>query len=236
MSKTGLPELSQIISSLTELNEYLKITNAKDADILSKFKAINFSSASVIEELFGELISVKDKKVLFTKKVSKVATKKSSKPGRDSDYLKKYQNKIDEAHKSYDFVVFTDGSADNISKEYVKYGCLIYAKGDLIETQCVENTSLHINERTSNTAECLAVLKACEFLYKEGLSDHTIMFFSDSEFTLNYLMDENWNKGNPTKGYYNSWIKLKELLSKFKNYNKSWIPRELNDDADKLTR
>lgn len=232
MQKTSLPEL---VKSLSDLSDYLKITNAKDSDVLSKFKAFNFSSGSLLEEIFQKgAIEVKDKNVFFSK--IKMPSAKAAKKGRTEKYLESYEQKIQFAHKNFDYVVFTDGSCDNVSKEYVRYGYVIYKDGKPFDSLAEEDFNIPLKERTSNTAECIAVMKAANSLLKKRLENKKIMFFSDSEFTLNYLMNTGWSNGDPNKGYFNSWSQLRKILPKFTNVKKAWIPREKNQEADNLTR
>lgn len=147
-----------------------------------------------------------------------------------------YTRRVKNYHEQYDYVVFTDGSADNYIKSGIQYSYIIYQKGEVFAKNSIFNEDLPKRERTNNTSECLGVVEACKFLIENRLNESKVIFLSDSTFIIDYLMDLDWDRLNPELGYYNSSLELRSLLKEFKKIKKSWIPRELNQEADKLSK
>jgi ribonuclease HI len=76
-------------------------------------------------------------------------------------------------------------------------------------------------------AEYRALIRGLELAAEEGLR---YISFSDSASLVNQVMDR-WNKNELATGLYE---KVHEALKPFKAWQLSWVPREMNQDADKL--
>ena len=77
-------------------------------------------------------------------------------------------------------------------------------------------------------AEYRALIRGLELAAEEGL--RYIAAFSDSASLVNQVMDR-WNKNERATELYEE---VEEALEPFKTWQLSWVPREMNKDADKL--
>ena len=77
-------------------------------------------------------------------------------------------------------------------------------------------------------AEYRALIRGLELAAEEGL--RYIAAFSDSASLVNQVMDR-WNKNELATELYEQ---VQEALKPFKAWQLSWVPREMNQDADKL--
>jgi ribonuclease HI len=77
-------------------------------------------------------------------------------------------------------------------------------------------------------AEYRALIRGLKLAAKEELP--YIAVFSDSASVVNQVMDR-WNKNERATELYEE---AKEALRPFKRWQLSWVPREMNRDADKL--
>jgi ribonuclease HI len=86
---------------------------------------------------------------------------------------------------------------------------------------------------SNNLAEYSALINALNFLLKENKQNEEIIIKSDSKLLVNQ-MNGKWkcHGGLYVKKYYEA----KEILKNFKNIKFVWIPRELNKEADELSR
>jgi ribonuclease HI len=77
-------------------------------------------------------------------------------------------------------------------------------------------------------AEYRALIRGLELAAEEGL--RYIAAFSDSASLVNQVMDR-WNKSERATELYEE---VQEAFKPFKAWQLSWVPREMNQDADKL--
>lgn len=77
-------------------------------------------------------------------------------------------------------------------------------------------------------AEYRALIRGLELAAEEGL--RYIAAFSDSASLVNQVMDR-WNKSERATELYEE---VQEAFTPFKAWQLSWVPREMNQDADKL--
>ena len=77
-------------------------------------------------------------------------------------------------------------------------------------------------------AEYRALIRGLELAAEEGL--RYIAAFSDSASLVNQVMDR-WNKNELATELYEQ---VQEAFKPFKAWQLSWVPREMNQDADKL--
>ena len=86
---------------------------------------------------------------------------------------------------------------------------------------------------TNNIAEYTAVIEALEYLIDTSRVDEDVTVYSDSQLLINQL-----------NGVYNVWSRnirplyehVISLLPSFKRIEFEWIPREMNREADSLSR
>lgn len=85
---------------------------------------------------------------------------------------------------------------------------------------------------TNNVAEYAALIEALLFLKSAGL-DESIVVKSDSKLLVNQML----GKWKTKKGQYlENYGRAKQLAGQMKSINFKWIPREENEEADRLSR
>ncbi|ABU82330.1 ribonuclease H [Ignicoccus hospitalis KIN4/I] len=85
---------------------------------------------------------------------------------------------------------------------------------------------------TNNVAEYTALIKALECLLEKGLEGAEVVVKGDSQLAIRQLRGEYKVRSPRIAPLYK---RAKELLSKFKA-ELQWVPRELNEEADALSR
>lgn len=121
-------------------------------------------------------------------------------------------------------ILFFDGGLD-VKEEKATWGFVLRIGGK----QYSENG--HVLPNTSNMGEQSALLHGLRFAL--GMNVTHIAVFGDSKLIINQAKDE-WgcNKEHMRKNYN----EIQQLLKKFNQYLINWIPRELNEEADFMTR
>lgn len=85
---------------------------------------------------------------------------------------------------------------------------------------------------TNNVAEYSALIAAMEHLIEKGYKKE-VEFKGDSQLLINQ-MNECWNVNSPH--LLDLWRKARKLADNFSQVIYTWIPREQNDEADRLSR
>lgn len=86
---------------------------------------------------------------------------------------------------------------------------------------------------SSNVAEYAALCEALEFLLKEGRESSAIEVRSDSQLVTNQMGgDWKFHKGL----YAEKYREAKRLSAQFACLRFKWVPREENEEADRLSR
>jgi ribonuclease HI len=154
---------------------------------------------------------------------------------RSETYLNEYRKLVNYHHKSNSLVLFTDGSADNSKQnEPIKFGFLVYEKGKLLHS---DSQVCRDNFNTSVKSELMAINAGLKFLRSEGATRESIVIFSDNKWVVEWAVNKtNWYSTSTDKAYYESFVMLRSLIAEFKSVNAFWVPREINQDADSLTR
>lgn len=157
-----------------------------------------------------------------------------TKKQRSETYLNEYRKLVEYYHKQDNLVIFTDGSANNSHQdEPIKFGFLIYEKGKLLHSN-----SQVCNDKfnTSVKSELMGINASLGFLYSEGATNDNIIIFSDNKWVVEWCINKpNWYSTSTDKAYYESFVILRSLMKEFKSVRSFWIPREINEEADKLT-
>lgn len=158
-----------------------------------------------------------------------------NKKPRTETYLNEYRKIISYYHNQDNLVIFTDGSADNSNqRKAIKFGCLIYEKGKLIHSisQVCNDTF-----NTSVKSEIMGINTALGFLCQEGITNEDIIIFSDNKWVVEWAVNNrSWYSTSKEKAYYESFVLLRSYIGEFKSIKAIWVPREVNMEADSLTR
>ena len=88
---------------------------------------------------------------------------------------------------------------------------------------------------SNNVAEYSGLLSLLQFLLKSGLNEEQIMVYSDSKLVI----EQTWGKPKwkMRQGLYIPIAKqCREYLAVFPNITGTWIPREQNEEADRLSK
>lgn len=86
---------------------------------------------------------------------------------------------------------------------------------------------------SNNVAEYSALVKALKELMLEGKENEKIVIHSDSQLVVNQML----GKWRVRRGLYiKMFSKARSLANCFKQLEFKWIPRELNTDADLLSK
>lgn len=131
-----------------------------------------------------------------------------------------------------EYDVYLDGSCTWDSKyEPLESTCSFIVK-DSITNKNLYFGYYKFSKYSNNVMEVLAFLKAISFLKSSNLKISKVNFFSDSSITCNYITNLKGTKHHNLRKISN------DLVSEFKNLNFKYtlnlIPRELNQDADRL--
>ncbi|MGB9791861.1 MAG: ribonuclease HI [Thermacetogeniaceae bacterium] len=86
---------------------------------------------------------------------------------------------------------------------------------------------------TNNIAEYTALIKALEWLLENGCTDKEITVCSDSQLCIYQLQGIYAVRSPKIIPLYNRAV---ELAEKFSSLSFKWVPREQNEEADKLSR
>lgn len=154
---------------------------------------------------------------------------------RSEAYLDEYRKLVDYYHKQDNLVLFTDGSADNSKQhEPIKFGFLVYEKGKLLHS---DSHICNDNFNTSVKSELMGINAGLRFLRSEGATREHIVIFSDNKWVVEWAVNKtSWLSTSTDKAYYNSFVILRSLMKEFKSVKAFWVPREINQEADSLTR
>ena len=155
------------------------------------------------------------KKVLQTKVLSNIKNV-------DIEVLNNIKNRLE---YSESVKLFVDGAADLHTKT-AGIGGVFYRNGDELF-----NFSEFIGSATNNEAEYNALIKGLEESQK--LNILSIDIFADSELVVKQINGNYKVKNDRMQILYNEVI---NLLSQFKSWSLTHIPREKNSVADKLSK
>ena len=127
---------------------------------------------------------------------------------------------------------FIDGLCEPYNPNGVGcWGIVIYKDG---KKQYEEKGSIGMGKGVSNNvAEYTALCRALKALITLGWNEKEVVIKSDSQLVV-MLMSGQWR----VKGglYLPRFLEAKELVKEFKNIRFVWIPREENEEADRLSR
>ncbi len=123
------------------------------------------------------------------------------------------------------YELYTDGAAKG-NPGSAGIGFVIKKDGFTIEEQ-----SKHIGNTTNNVAEYTALIEGLQRLKELGVSN--IRVFSDSELMVKQIKGDYSVKSNNLKKLYD---KVCLLVDSFDTFSIKHIPRNLNKEADRLSK
>lgn len=86
---------------------------------------------------------------------------------------------------------------------------------------------------TNNLAEYRAVIAALEWLLAEGLVGERVLVRSDSQLLIRQMQGQYAVRSERILPLYR---RVRELAGRFRSLRFEWVPRELNEEADFLSR
>lgn len=133
--------------------------------------------------------------------------------------------------------LYFDGACYPNPGKIGKSGTIIYKDDELLlkDSHVIEGERI-----TNNLMEYDGLYQGLLFLIEKKLQKESIEVYGDSLMVINQ-MKKNLrsvvpDKPNKTyKVYKEIAFKVKEVLDEFEDIRYNWIPRELNEEADKLT-
>ena len=130
-------------------------------------------------------------------------------------------------------IVYCDGLCEPTNPNGIAtYGFVVYRDGTKIhEGLGVTGVGQGMS---NNVAEYDALCKAFDHLRSQGLTTQGITVRSDSKLLIKQMSGE-WKK-RPKGLYVSKYLEARKLQSNFNHVRYEWVPRELNKEADTLTR
>lgn len=134
------------------------------------------------------------------------------------------------------FEIFFDGAcAPNNPGGHLGYGYIIYIDGEYLFSDSFYEPENFNN--TNNVAEYKALIEAIfklqDYVELNNIGEYYVFVCGDSKLVINQ-MKGSWNINN---GNYKSFaILAKRLIEKIPNIEFKWIPRELNTEADEMSK
>jgi ribonuclease HI len=131
--------------------------------------------------------------------------------------------------------IFTDGLAEPSNPGIGTYGYVVRRDG----AEIGRGQGFDGDPVSNNHAEYAGLIAALRAV--EGLADEEIVVKSDSKMLVNQMAGE-WKvtkKALNSKAegtYVDKYLEAKEAARKFTRLSFEWVPRELNAEADELSR
>lgn len=149
--------------------------------------------------------------------------------------VKSHHSKNKKKRKSYDtdngIVVYFDGSCLPNPYGHMGIGCHILNNRNIIYNY--SGYFLPSKDNSSNVAEYLALTNCLTFLLENGFQEEVINVYGDSSLAINQMS----GKMKIGQGLYVDYAReCKEVLKNFKKVNFTWINRDLNQIADRLSK
>lgn len=114
------------------------------------------------------------------------------------------------------------------------YGILIQQSGETVhEESGLAEAKPYSDEASNNVAEYSAIIHALKWLENNGHAESQIILRGDSRLIISQLNGVYKVKSLRIIEFHH---RAKKLLQKFNNLRIEWVNRELNQDADRLSR
>jgi ribonuclease HI len=132
-------------------------------------------------------------------------------------------------------VVYFDGLCEPVNPGGIAaYGFVIYRGGERVHAgRGVVGAGYLGDDVTNNVAEYTALIKALEWLIENGFSGEELVVRGDSQLVIRQLRGEYAVKSPRIAPLY---ARVRGLLRRFRSVELEWVPRELNAEADALSR
>lgn len=130
------------------------------------------------------------------------------------------------------FICYIDGACEPTNPGgHMGIGAAVFENGVSIYSY---SQHVPLNPKNSNNvAEYSALLKLIDWLVEQELTDHEILVRGDSKLVVNQMSGQwNINSGLYAPFAYEATKKIRQ----FKNIRFEWIPREMNEFADELSK
>ena len=136
--------------------------------------------------------------------------------------------------KSHRLVLNFDGLCEPVNPGGVAtYGFVVKRGSEVVcEGRGLVGAGMLGDDVTNNVAEYTALIKALECLKERGLEGEKVLIRGDSQLVIKQLKGEYKVRSSRIKPLYE---KVRKLLKSF-DYELEWVPRELNAEADALSR
>lgn len=131
--------------------------------------------------------------------------------------------------------VYFDGACEPVNPGGVAtYGFVIYRDGAKLHEGCgVVGCGALGDDVSNNVAEYTALIKALEWLLDNGFAGEDVVVKGDSQLAIRQV-----------NGYYSVrapriiplYRRVMALKSRFRNIRFTWVPREMNAEADDLSK
>ncbi|MDG6926162.1 MAG: ribonuclease HI family protein [Nitrososphaerota archaeon] len=131
--------------------------------------------------------------------------------------------------------IFVDGLAEPTNPGIGTYGYVVLRDGKVL----TRGHGFDGNPVSNNHAEYAGLVRA--LLEVTGYADEEIVVRTDSKMVANQ-MSGNWKvskkayKSKSEWSYVDKYLEAKEVAGRFSRITFVWIPRELNSEADELSR
>lgn len=125
--------------------------------------------------------------------------------------------------------VFFDGLSNPVNPGIGAYGFVIHIDSEKVK----EGYDALGVDVTNNQAEYTALIKALEWLVKEGLTHKKVVVKGDSQLVIRQINGRYGVKAPRILPLFETVVKL---IQKFSNISFLWVPREENEEADSLSR
>jgi len=132
-------------------------------------------------------------------------------------------------------VVHFDGLCEPVNPGGVAaYGFVVYRDGARVHAgRGVVGAGYLGDDVTNNVAEYTALVKALEWLVENGFAGEELVVRGDSQLVIRQLRGEYAVRSPRVAPLYS---RVRELLRYFRSVKLEWVPRELNAEADSLSR
>jgi ribonuclease HI len=132
-------------------------------------------------------------------------------------------------------VVYFDGLCEPVNPGGVAaYGFVVYRDGERLHAgRGIAGAGYLGDDVTNNVAEYTALIKALEWLVEKGFSKEELLVRGDSQLVIRQLKGEYAVRSPRITPLY---ARVRGLLQSFRSVKLEWVPRELNAEADTLSR
>ncbi len=129
--------------------------------------------------------------------------------------------------------VYFDGACEPINPEGIAtFGYVIYRDDEkLIVGKGIASEPLS-SQTSNNVAEYTALINALEWLITNNYRTDNIHVYGDSQLTIRQMIGKYAVKAEKLIPLY---ARAQKLATQFDSIKFEWIPREANEEADKLT-